>query len=195
MEDQQQKIGKVNTRSVFPSKNKWVDGLRTWPNPGRCANYQPAISWFGNPNTWRICCQSSGNHGPQCHLRKNVFVYEDSFTWTVNIEIQGKVPAQLQGNLLYTYGKEDEFNPSTTYSFSAELEGGVKASSVKVVWLISASRWTIAAMRAQKIKAWSRSFCLDFSGTDRFAYTLRISYGACDCYFLLKDPSQKAGYH
>lgn len=69
---------------------------------------------------------------PSAIFEKNVFVYEDSFTWTVNIEIQGKVPAQLQGNLLYTYGKEDEFNPSTTYSFSVELEGGVKASSVKV---------------------------------------------------------------
>lgn len=65
-------------------------------------------------------------------FEKNVFVYEDSFTWTVSIEIKGKVPATLQGNLLYTYGKNDEFNPSTVYTFSVGLEGGLKASGVKV---------------------------------------------------------------
>lgn len=69
---------------------------------------------------------------PSGIFEKNVFVYKDSFTWMVNIEIQGKVPASLQGNLLYTYGKEDEFNPATNYSFSVPLEGGVKATGVKI---------------------------------------------------------------
>lgn len=69
---------------------------------------------------------------PSAIFEKNVFVFEDSFSWTVNIEITGKVPGQLQGNLFYTYGKDDEFNPSTTYSFSVGLEGGVKASGLKI---------------------------------------------------------------
>ncbi len=65
-------------------------------------------------------------------FEKSVFVFKDSFTWNVNIEIKGKVPAQLQGVLLYTYGKDDEFNPSTSYTFTIPLEGGVKASGVKI---------------------------------------------------------------
>jgi thiol:disulfide interchange protein len=49
--------------------------------------------------------------------------------WHVTVAIAGKVPASLQGTLLYTYGKGDEFYPSTSYNFSVPLEGGVNAAS------------------------------------------------------------------
>lgn len=51
--------------------------------------------------------------------------------WTVPIQISGTVPALVQGTLLYTYGKNDEFYPATAYSFTAALEGGV-ASGTRV---------------------------------------------------------------
>jgi len=43
------------------------------------------------------------------------------------------VPAKLQGKLLYTYGKGDEFYPSSEFSFTVTLEGGItSATSIKV---------------------------------------------------------------
>lgn len=51
--------------------------------------------------------------------------------WKAVITIDGKVPATLQGTLLYTYGKRDEFYPATSFSFTVSLEGGV-ASTTKI---------------------------------------------------------------
>ena len=45
------------------------------------------------------------------------------------ITIQGAVPAKLQGTLLYTYGKNDEFYPATAFPFMVSLEGGVESST------------------------------------------------------------------
>jgi thiol:disulfide interchange protein DsbD len=50
-------------------------------------------------------------------------------TWTQQITIEGDVPANLQGTLLYSYGKEDAFYPSTPFSFTVALEGGKQAST------------------------------------------------------------------
>ncbi|MGQ0739533.1 MAG: protein-disulfide reductase DsbD family protein [Bacteroidota bacterium] len=58
-----------------------------------------------------------------------VEVYEDAASWRAVIQINGKVPARLQGTLFYTYGKNDEFYPSTEYPFIVSLEGGVEAQS------------------------------------------------------------------
>ena len=44
--------------------------------------------------------------------------------WKANITVEGTVPAKLQGTLLYTYGKDDEFYPATVHTFSVSLEGG-----------------------------------------------------------------------
>jgi thiol:disulfide interchange protein DsbD len=57
-----------------------------------------------------------------------VSVYEDSVRWKVLVKIEGPVPARLQGALYYTYGKQDEFYPSTMVSFVTALEGGVEAT-------------------------------------------------------------------
>ncbi|MEO7922621.1 MAG: thioredoxin family protein [Chitinophagaceae bacterium] len=58
-----------------------------------------------------------------------VTVYESTVQWTVVIKINGTVPAKLQGSLFYTYGRNDEFYPSTLVNFVTPLEGGVEATS------------------------------------------------------------------
>jgi len=58
-----------------------------------------------------------------------VSVYETAVEWKAIIKVNGTVPAKLQGVLFYTYGKNDEFYPSTTTSFITPLEGGVEATS------------------------------------------------------------------
>lgn len=62
----------------------------------------------------------------------SVNVYEEGTTWKANIIIKGEVPAKLQGTLYYTYGKNDELYPSTSFSFVVAMEGGVEASVIKV---------------------------------------------------------------
>lgn len=54
-----------------------------------------------------------------------VKIIEGPTTWKQKITIAGEVPANLQGVLLYTYGKADEFYPATAYTFTVPLEGGV----------------------------------------------------------------------
>lgn len=63
----------------------------------------------------------------------SVEVYEGNADWKAIIKINGEVPAQLRGSLFYTYGKNDEFYPSTEAPFTVALEGGVAAdSSLKI---------------------------------------------------------------
>jgi thiol:disulfide interchange protein DsbD len=50
--------------------------------------------------------------------------YNAPVVFKTYITIDGKIPAKLQGVLLYTYGNDEEFYPATTYNFSVELEGG-----------------------------------------------------------------------
>ena len=56
---------------------------------------------------------------------ETVRIYDGLSTWKQLITIKGDVPANLQGVLLYTYGKADEFYPATTHNFSVPLEGGI----------------------------------------------------------------------
>jgi thiol:disulfide interchange protein len=56
-------------------------------------------------------------------------VFTDKALWKAVITIKGTVPAKLQGNLLYTYGKGEEFYPATAYAFNVALEGGVASSA------------------------------------------------------------------
>jgi cytochrome c biogenesis protein CcdA/thioredoxin-related protein len=62
--------------------------------------------------------------------------YDSATQWTTKIYFADKdsVPAQLQGRLLYTYGKEPEFfYPSTVFSFAVPLEGGIaSAARIKI---------------------------------------------------------------
>ncbi|MFZ9695016.1 MAG: protein-disulfide reductase DsbD family protein [Chitinophagaceae bacterium] len=62
---------------------------------------------------------------------QEVILQDGEVIWTAIVTIEGQVPAQLQGTLQYTYGKGDEYYPSTPFHFTVELEGGKEASSLK----------------------------------------------------------------
>src|SRR5688572_1200837 len=55
-------------------------------------------------------------------------IFEGPSTWKNNVTIQGRAPARLQGKLLYSYGKGDEFYQGE-HDFSVALEGGVVADT------------------------------------------------------------------
>lgn len=62
-----------------------------------------------------------------------VRLHEGSVLWKAEVAIEGTVPAQLQGTLLYTYGRNNEFYPGTAVPFDVELEGGVATgAAIKV---------------------------------------------------------------
>lgn len=56
---------------------------------------------------------------------QEIIIFENKTTWKAIIHIEGSVPGKLQGTLYYTYGKNDEFYPSTPFPFTVSLEGGV----------------------------------------------------------------------
>ena len=56
-------------------------------------------------------------------------VYEGPLAFTATIKFAGTVPAELIGNLQYTYGKGQEFYPLNPRTFSVALEGGVKGGN------------------------------------------------------------------
>ncbi|HKZ67041.1 MAG TPA: cytochrome c biogenesis protein CcdA, partial [Chitinophagaceae bacterium] len=58
-----------------------------------------------------------------------VRLYPGDAQWKAIIHIEGTVPAKLQGALLYTYGKDDEFYPATAFPFTVALEGGVESTT------------------------------------------------------------------
>lgn len=52
-------------------------------------------------------------------------IYEGPLSFTATVTFAEKVPANLIGTLLYSYGKGDGFFPGTQFSFSTPLEGGI----------------------------------------------------------------------
>ena len=54
-----------------------------------------------------------------------VSVYDESTEWKTSIQVNGTVPAQLQGTLFYSYSSKDEFNAGIPFTFSVPLEGGL----------------------------------------------------------------------
>jgi len=58
-----------------------------------------------------------------------VKVYDAATVWSQRISIVGDVPANLQGSLSFTYGKDDEFYPATIQEFNVLLEGGISANT------------------------------------------------------------------
>jgi len=59
--------------------------------------------------------------------------YDSAASWSTRIYFKNKdsVPAELQGKLVYTYGKEPEFFfPNNEFSFTVKLEGGVASDVV-----------------------------------------------------------------
>ena len=60
-------------------------------------------------------------------------VYNKSVQFTASIEFSGNVPASLQGNLAFTYGKGDEFFPGENANFEVSLAGGKSNKSNIVI--------------------------------------------------------------
>src|SRR6476619_1947056 len=58
-----------------------------------------------------------------------VKTYKGPTSWKRIITFPGIIPGQLQGTLLYTYGKGEEFYPSTAVPFNVSLEGGVSTTT------------------------------------------------------------------
>jgi thiol:disulfide interchange protein DsbD len=65
-------------------------------------------------------------------LGTKVSVYETAVVWKQVIKINGDVPVELSGTMLFTYGRNDEFYPSSAYNFKVALEGGV-ASTTRIL--------------------------------------------------------------
>lgn len=55
------------------------------------------------------------------------FVFEKNASWKARVLVKGTVPARLQGTMLFSYGKGEEYNPSTVFAFNVPLEGGVES--------------------------------------------------------------------
>lgn len=55
-------------------------------------------------------------------------IYTGATIWTQQIKIEGTVPSSIQGTLLYTYGKGNEFYQSE-FPFHVQLQGGVASTS------------------------------------------------------------------
>ena len=62
-------------------------------------------------------------------FQHDVKVFEGNIEWKAIIELDSIVPAQLQGVLHYSYGRNDEFYPSTIFGFNVPLEGGVASTT------------------------------------------------------------------
>jgi thiol:disulfide interchange protein DsbD len=58
-----------------------------------------------------------------------VRLFPGNAEWKAIVHIEGSVPAKLQGTLLYTYGKNDEFYPATAFPFIVSLEGGIMSNA------------------------------------------------------------------
>jgi len=61
-------------------------------------------------------------------FEEEVSLYNGATTWRLPITIDGPVPAALQGKLLYSYGKGDEFYQAEV-PFTVAMEGGVAANT------------------------------------------------------------------
>ena len=56
---------------------------------------------------------------------KNVLVAKEEVILTQKIRINGVVPAQLKGTIVYTTGGNEEFLPAQEFLFDVKMEGGV----------------------------------------------------------------------
>jgi thiol:disulfide interchange protein DsbD len=60
--------------------------------------------------------------------KDKVAVFDKTVSWKATVNISGIVPARLSGELHYTFGKDETYNPSTVAPFTVKLEGGVESS-------------------------------------------------------------------
>ena len=107
-----------------------------------------------------------------------VKLYEGPVRYTVLVQIAGKIPATLQGKLLYTYGRGDEVYPATVQDFTVGLEGGVS----------TAARISIPSIDVKN----PASPCGDDDATDKslFFHFPAWLFGRTDCaHYTLRIPA------
>lgn len=63
---------------------------------------------------------------------RSVLLYADQASWKAMLSFPNGAPDKLKGTLLYTYGRNDEFYPSTAQDFTVDLPGG-KASGTRIL--------------------------------------------------------------
>ncbi|MBM3922673.1 MAG: DUF255 domain-containing protein [Sphingomonadales bacterium] len=93
-----------------------------------------------------------------------VSIQQGAIAWEVMIRIQGPVPALLAGQLMYTYGKEDAFYPSSSFSFQVSLEGGQTIGSATVEKISSAPPLTNCGDISPERKSLLQLFLLGILG-------------------------------
>ena len=91
---------------------------------------------FVFPDSSIVVSRAAKDSGAIKSIQSSIFnlpvkIYEGSTSWKQLIKFSGIVPANLQGTLSYTYGRNDEFYPATPFNFSVSLEGGT-TSSVRI---------------------------------------------------------------
>mgnify|MGYP006268024205 CR=1 FL=1 len=64
-------------------------------------------------------------------LGQTVETQTGAIEWNALIQIVGPTPAQIQGTLLFTYGKGEELYPATPFLFIIPIEGGQQQASLK----------------------------------------------------------------
>jgi thiol:disulfide interchange protein DsbD len=62
-------------------------------------------------------------------FEQEITVHIKEVSWKIPVQITGKVPATLQGTLLYTFGSDEGFYPSTVQPFTVALEGGLESEA------------------------------------------------------------------
>ena len=93
-----------------------------------------------------------------------VSIQQGAIAWEVMIRIEGPVPALLSGQLMYTYGKEDAFYPSSSFSFQASLEGGQAIGSAPIEKISSAPPLTDCGDTSPERKSLLQLFLLGILG-------------------------------
>ncbi|MBS1621359.1 MAG: thioredoxin family protein [Bacteroidetes bacterium] len=122
-----QKTGEGTYELTFTSND--VSGWQLYAPDQVLADVKMAELTFSDSSFSQI--EKFSATGNSKNIKSSVFdnqeikVFEGKVQWKTAIRISGIVPAQLQGVLNYSYGKNDEFYPSNSYPFVVDLEGGV----------------------------------------------------------------------
>jgi thiol:disulfide interchange protein len=69
--------------------------------------------------------QGSSSYADPVFDNKNVLIAKQEVALSQKIKIDGTVPAQLKGTLIYSTGASEEFLPAQEFAFDVKLEGGV----------------------------------------------------------------------
>lgn len=127
--------------SVKIEKNKYKIKLLA-SNPGGWDVYAPNINFDGVRSAEIMLPDSSIKILTPLHtttkgtnIKSNIFentnfeVFKKDVEWHVDIEFTRSIPASVQMELKYTYGKHDEFFPSESAMLEVFFEGGTKNNS------------------------------------------------------------------